>query len=190
MPDTAFAIPIGHVVNIRKPSPSVRKLVTFVVPRWQGNRITLEYTNHAHVRVASNGQPRVKLLRLSDGWVSDPEITVLAHREGSRTAERRAAIRGISGTIEPGYAVVVLNGTGRRFDDNTASPTFYLHALTDQPAIQDELDVARDAFQAGNGMDTIRIARRAIPLTAALFMILLEHEAKQLGLAIAQAEYA
>jgi len=182
----AFALPLGFVISIRKPSSSVRALVRRVAANWQGSRLAVEYATHVHVRVSDGGRPlvRVKMMRLFDGWIDDAPITELAPRESARSAERRARVMGVSGEIEPGHAVIVLKCSGRNMDENTAMPTLYLHALTSDPVVQEELNVARDAFHVGDTTEAMRIAREAIPLTAALYITMLEHEAQQLRQAI------
>lgn len=181
---TAFALPLGFVMNIRKPPGSVRALVRRFAPKWQGSRIAVEYATHVHVRTSDDRSPRsrVILMRLSDGWLDSPSVTELAPRESARSAERRARVMGVSGAIEPGQAVITLKFPGRSADENTAMPTFHLHALTDDPIVQEELNVARDAFQSGDRNRCERIAREAIPLTAALFGVMLEYEDQQLTL--------
>lgn len=183
---TAFALPIGYEISVRNPSRTVRDLVEFVVPKWQGKRLTIEYATRVDIRVTSNGWPRVKVLNLATGSVFEPVLQTMVHREGARAAERRSAARGVSGTIDPGHAVVALNVAGRTprglrsGDPNTSTPTLYLHALTENPDVQSELDVARDAFLSGDTTTATRISLGAIPLTAALFMTILDHEAKHL----------
>jgi len=173
-----FALPDGYTISIMKPVNSILQFMRRMVPRWHGSQVEVVIA-HANVRLVGQGRepPFIRYIRLSDGWlVGAPRLWMMPPRQVARTAKRRSRVLGVIDPITAGYAIVWFRRTGWNRDINTHIPKVYLHAFTSDPAVQVELDVARDAYQAGDGNRAICIAQRALPENAALYMTVVRHE--------------
>jgi hypothetical protein len=180
-----FALSHETSLSVRKPfktHPKACELIRIAVDGWQGSRFEIRYVDRVHISV-SNSSPRVFLARLSDGFMSRPEHVVFAQRENARRAERRSEVRGVSGTLDPGVAVLKVEGNNAK----QGMVTLYVYDMAATDEERNTYAVARDAFQVGDLKMARQLAQAVNKRTVEVFLSLCEAEQEQLRFTIARA---
>lgn len=179
-----YGLPLKQRITIRQVTKPLRDVVTCVEPRWQGDRVSVEITDDVTVVNSYNGGHYVstRLFNLETGVSAPLDQVPISQRHGTTcTSPRWNASYGVSGTITPGDALVVLRGSPALGSRRRADVTFYLKHFSTLYDVLEQLEVARDAMHMQDIRTAMRMAREVLPHSYGLFIALIQREVTMLS---------
>ncbi len=174
-------LPRDTRITVREVTPTLRSIVQIIDSRWQGDRVSVTFTDDVRVELAPGDW--VRLVNLSTGLHEPVERTWV---EAPARVSRRS-YQQVAGTICAPKALVTFR---HRAPDNDRTADVFVHMddfTTDADRVA-ALAVARDAYQSRDLARAQRIARDALPWCHGLFLALLGKEEKSLKARTARGE--
>jgi len=155
-----WALPHDTRLTHRRIDKPLREWMQRIVPAWERDKIYVTITQKAEKTTWEQPVFRADLER--------GDVEMLPRFDHRRTYA----------PVEQGEALI-------RFEREAglagSDVMIFVHTFSSMFDVQDELEVARDAYLAGDPTTGMRIARRALPHGFALFDVIVRLEAKHLG---------
>lgn len=172
-----YTLPENQRITLRNVDIALRKLVTRVHDRWQGDRVSVVLAETVHVEggVSHMGSntTRAVLFNLVTGTETIPAVDI--ERENGRITWH-----GYAGQVDPGDALVIFKLKHPRWragEDRDLDVTFYLRSFHMDEREREKLDAARDAIlEERADAAALKIAQEVLPLSHGLFLALCKRE--------------
>jgi hypothetical protein len=172
-----YTLPENQRITIRDVDTALRKLVTRVHYRWQGDRVSVVLAKTVHVdggvSCMGSNTTRAVLVNLVTGTQTIPAVDI--ERDNGRITWH-----GYAGQVDPGDALVIFKRKHPRWhaaEDRDLDVTFHLCSFHMDAREREKLDAARDAIlQERADTAALKVAQEVLPLSHGLFLALCRRE--------------